>query len=90
LETKEKKDGAPAKMISEIERLDVREGAEWEVVPIKEPKPKIKGHSLAALQISATDILVFGSYVKQTSPVFGEILYYLFDHDKLTIRQVTR
>lgn len=82
-----KKSERPARFVKEIERLDVREGTQWEVIQVKVigeewPVEKIQGHSLSSLQISATEILVFGSYFKENSPVFGEILFYLFDHDK--------
>jgi len=81
------KNERPAKYVKEIERLDVREGAQWEVISVKGAGEdslieKIQGHSLSSLQISATEILIFGSYFKRTAPVFGEILFFLFDHDK--------
>ena len=66
----ELKEGRPrveAKFVSTIERLDVREGIEWEVISVKTetaPNEKIAGHSMSALQISATELLIFGSYFK--------------------------
>ena len=81
----------PAKFVKEIERLDVREGIQWEVIQVKGLGEelvieKIQGHSLNSLQISASEILIFGSYFKRNSPVFADILFFLFDHDKQTVK----
>jgi hypothetical protein len=51
--------------VSKIERLDVREGAKWEILSLKIEGLKISGHSLTSLQISSTEIVVFGSYFKE-------------------------
>jgi hypothetical protein len=68
----------------------VREGIEWEVISVKsDTKLKIKGHSLSAMQISATDILIFGSYFSKQSPCFEKIMFYTFDHEKQTVRDLT-
>lgn len=75
-----------AKCISTIEKLDITEGLSWEVIKIKNSEAKIRGHSLGALQISASEILVFGSYYSLRSPTYDRILYYTFDHEKLTIK----
>ncbi|CDW79880.1 kelch motif family protein [Stylonychia lemnae] len=80
------KDSFIPKTISTIERLDVREGNSWEVInPVKNGL-KIKGHSLASLQISANNILIFGSYFKSQEPFQDKILYFTFDHEKSVIK----
>jgi hypothetical protein len=74
------------KSLSTIERLDVREGTEWEIIRVKKSEAKIKGHSLASLQISASEILVFGSYYEINAPCYERNLFYIFDHEKLSIK----
>ena len=60
----------PTKFVGEIERLDVREGSSWEVVKLNSSITKLKGHSLGTLQISSTEILIFGTYLKEAQPCF--------------------
>jgi hypothetical protein len=60
----------PTKFVGEIERLDVREGSSWEIVKLNSSINKLKGHSLGTLQISSTEILIFGTYLKETQPCF--------------------
>jgi hypothetical protein len=86
----ESKPHKSAKWVSQIERLDVREGAEWEIIQIKaEFTHKIQGHSLSSLQISASEILIFGSYFKKLEPTYGEMMFYVYDHEKGTLKVVT-
>ena len=78
-----------AKYISLIERLDVREGYEFTIVTVKK-HTLLKGHSLSSLQISATHILVFGSYFKLQAPTFAKLMFFTFDQDRATIRSIER
>jgi hypothetical protein len=38
--------------------------------------------------VSATEIMIFGSYFKETSPVFDQLIFYIHDHEKQQIRKV--
>ena len=38
-----------SKSVSQIERLDVREGVEWEIIKIKKSEFKIRAHSVGSL-----------------------------------------
>lgn len=73
-------------MLSEIEWLDVREGDRWELLKPQLGGDLLTGHSLGCLQISASEILIFGSYFKcNEDSCFGQRLYFSFDHDRKAV-----
>mmetsp|Transcript_33219 Transcript_33219/g.32319 ORF Transcript_33219/g.32319 Transcript_33219/m.32319 type:complete len:224 (+) Transcript_33219:1183-1854(+) len=66
--------------VENIERLDVREGAHWEIVELKYGSG-LAGHSFGVKQISFSKILIFGSYFQESYPFHSKMNVYAFDPD---------
>lgn len=66
----------------------MREGTGWEILGVRlaDSSLKVKAHSIGAVQISASEILIFGSYFSKLAPTYEQVCFSTLDHDKQQLR----